>query len=157
MCTPYSKNVRSIAGVFCLVGLMLSGCAARSVEVSPPLRSIPESEIPESEPTQALTRETKEPVEPDPRALASLKLTEQARLSLESRKPGEAIRILERAVNLDPANGRNYYFLAEAWLMKGVVGQAREFNRLAEIYIAREDASWRKRVERQGERIDRTY
>ncbi len=43
---------------------------------------------------------------------AALKLTEQARLSLESRKPGEAIRILERAVNLDPGNGRNYYFLA---------------------------------------------
>jgi hypothetical protein len=46
---------------------------------------------------------------------------------LRSNKPDEAVRTLERAVNLHPTNGGNYYYLAEAWLMKGNVRQAREF------------------------------
>lgn len=79
-------------------------------------------------------------------------MTEQARLLIREKKPEDALRILERAVSLHPTNGRNYYYMAEAWLMKGNVSQAREFNRLAEMYL-RDDPEWKGRVSAQGERI----
>jgi predicted Zn-dependent protease len=84
--------------------------------------------------------------------VASLSLTEQARVLLESGKPDDAIRTLERAVNLNPSNGRNYYYLAEAWLRKGNPNQAGEFNRLAAMYL-RADPDWMDRVKTQDERI----
>ena len=147
-----SRTVNSILGFLVFLSLMLYGCYAPTVEVSPPPRSIPERE---QAPPRA--EETEKSIEPTPRTLASLRFTERARLFLEARKPDDAIRILERAVNLDPNNGQNYYFLAEAWLMKGVSGQAREFNRLAGIYLASENSSWRERVKTQREKIDETY
>jgi tetratricopeptide (TPR) repeat protein len=87
-----------------------------------------------------------------PRALAALQLTEQGRIFLENRQPDEAIGILERALNLNPDNGRNYYYIAEAWLMKGNIGQAAEFNRLAGIYL-KDDNEWLRKVVLQRERI----
>ena len=87
-----------------------------------------------------------------PRALAALQLTEQGRIFLENNQPDDAIGILERALNLNPNNGRNYYYLAEAWLMKWNIGQATEFNRLAEIYLE-DDHEWLNRVLLQRERI----
>lgn len=87
-----------------------------------------------------------------PRALAALQLTEQGRMFLEKKQPDDAIGILERALNLNPDNGRNYYYLAEAWLMKGNFGQAAQFNRLAQIYL-KDDNEWLKRVLLQKERI----
>ncbi len=87
-----------------------------------------------------------------PRALAALQLTEQGRMFLERKQPDDAIGILERALNLNPDNGRNYYYLAEAWLMKADFGQAAQFNRLAQIYL-KDDNEWLKRVLRQKERI----
>ena len=100
-----------------------------------------------------------EPVEPgtaekpDPRTTASLRLTEQARLLIESKKPDQAVRTLERAINIDPGNGQNYYYLSEAWLMKGNAGQALSFNRLAEVYLEK-DAVWMMKVRKQRERIE---
>jgi cytochrome c-type biogenesis protein CcmH/NrfG len=67
-------------------------------------------------------------------------------------QPDDAIGILERSLNLNPDNGRNYYYLAEAWLMKWNIGQATEFNRLAEIYL-KDDSEWLNRVKLQRERI----
>jgi predicted Zn-dependent protease len=87
-----------------------------------------------------------------PRAVAALQLTEQGRTFLENQRPDEAIRILERALNLNPDNGRNYYYLAEAWLMKGNIGQADQFNRLAKIYL-KDDAEWLQKVILQKKRI----
>jgi tetratricopeptide (TPR) repeat protein len=87
-----------------------------------------------------------------PRALAALQLTEQGRIFLENKQPDDAIGILERALNLNPDNGRNYYYLAEAWLMKGNIGQAAQFNRLANIYL-KDDNEWLQRVILQRERI----
>jgi Flp pilus assembly protein TadD len=84
--------------------------------------------------------------------VASLQLTERARLLLRHNKPDEAIRDLEKAVNLNPSNGRNYFFLAEAWLMKGNVSQAREFNNLAALHL-RDDPEWRDRVKAQEQKI----
>jgi tetratricopeptide (TPR) repeat protein len=71
---------------------------------------------------------------------------------LEKNQPDNAIGILERALNLNPNNGRNYYYLAEAWLMKWNIGQATEFNRLAEIYL-KDDSEWLNRVILQRKRI----
>jgi tetratricopeptide (TPR) repeat protein len=90
--------------------------------------------------------------EENPRVVASLQLTEQGRRLLEDRHPDKAIRTLEQAVSLHPTNGRNYYYLAEAWLMKGSAAQAREFNLLAEIHL-KEDREWMLRVANQADRI----
>lgn len=87
-----------------------------------------------------------------PRAVASLRLTEQARVLLETGKVDDAITTLERAMNLNPSNGQNYYYMAEAWLKKGNSSQAREFNRLAAMYL-KDDPNWIGRVKDQQERI----
>jgi tetratricopeptide (TPR) repeat protein len=71
---------------------------------------------------------------------------------LESGKVDDAITTLERALNVNPSNGQNYYYLAEAWLKKGNLSQAREFNRLAAMYL-RDDPGWMNRVKDQEERI----
>jgi tetratricopeptide (TPR) repeat protein len=81
-----------------------------------------------------------------------LKLTDQAQAFIASKEPDQAIRIIEKAIAIDPANGYNYYFLAEAWLMKGDRKQAREFNRLAGMYLKR-DVDGSLKVEKQLERI----
>ena len=110
----------------------------------PPLKEVP-SETEES-------AGQKEAVEKNPRVLASLQLTDQGRRLLEERKPDKAIRVLEQAVSLHPDNGQNYYYLSEAWLMKGSAAQAREFNQLAEIHL-KEDSAWMLRVANQADRI----
>lgn len=88
---------------------------------------------------------------PSPRALASLRLTEQGRMLLESGRPDDAISVLERAVGLNPTNGENYFYLAEAWIAKGDMVQAEEFNRLAALYLDGDD--WKVRLLEQRERI----
>jgi predicted Zn-dependent protease len=88
----------------------------------------------------------------NPRSIASLRLTDQARVLLESGKVDEAITTLERAMNVNPSNGQNYYYLAEAWLKKGNPSQAREFNRLAAMYL-KDEPRWMDRIRDQQERI----
>jgi len=121
------------------------GCAA-TISTPPPV------------PAHAPSVQVEEPVrpadQPSPRALASLGLTEQGRLLLESGSLDDAISMLERAISLNPTNGRNYFYLSEVWLLKGDTVQAEEFNRLAAIYL-REDIEWMARVMEQRERIRR--
>jgi len=105
------------------------------------------------EPAEAEETTTSEAAaEENPRVVAALQLTDQGRRLLEDRKPDRAIRALEQAVSLDPINGQNYYYLAEAWLMKGSAAQAKEFNHLAEIHL-KEDSTWMIRVAQQADRI----
>jgi tetratricopeptide (TPR) repeat protein len=89
----------------------------------------------------------------DPRARASLQLTQQGKTFLAQGKPDDAISVLERAVGLDPNNGQNYYYLAEAWIAKNNRVQAEEFNRLAGIYLE-DNYLWMQRVAEQRRRID---
>ncbi len=96
--------------------------------------------------------ETEKVPRPDPRIQASLKLTEKGRHLLERRQPDKAIRVLEQAISLNPVNGQNYYYLSEAWLIKGHLTEAREFNRLAETYL-NQDPTWLLRVGQQAQRI----
>lgn len=88
----------------------------------------------------------------NPRAVASLQLTDQGRRLIKDRRPDRAIRVLEQAVSLHPTNGQNYYYLSEAWLMKGFADQAKEFNQLAEIHL-KDDSQWMIRVAEQADRI----
>lgn len=86
--------------------------------------------------------------------MASLQLTEQGRKLLEIKKVDDAIEVLERAMSLNPANGQNYYYLAEAWFIKGNIKQAEEFNHLASIYLEG-DQGWMVRIIAQKNRIER--
>jgi tetratricopeptide (TPR) repeat protein len=125
--------------------MVLSGCAPAVITPPPKVYGETSREANEFE-------ENTEKPGLSPRALAALQLTEQGRIFLENNQPDDAIGILERALNLNPNNGRNYYYLAEAWLMKWNIGQATEFNRLAEIYL-KDDHEWLNRVLLQRERI----
>ena len=135
--------------VLVLSGLTLSSCWA-------PIWVPPESRLP---PPQGAEEASRTPAPLSPRVLASLRLTDQGRTLLERGKTDDAISLLERAVSLHPTNGENYYYLAEAWLMKGNPAQAAEFNRLAGTYL-KEDPLWmekvltqRKRIEALGQRV----
>ena len=132
--------------------LGLTTCAM--VPEAPTTASAPAPSPPSSSAEPALQKkEQAAPRQDDsPRAVASLRLTEQARVLLESGKVDEAITTLERAMNVNPSNGRNYYYLAEAWLKKGNPSQAREFNRLAALYL-KDEPGWMNRVKDQQERI----
>jgi len=121
-----------------LLAALLAGCP------KPILKGEP-SEAEETKPSEAAA-------EVNPRVAASLQLTDQGRRLLEDRQPDKAIRVLEQAVSLHPTNGRNYYYLSEAWLMKGSAAQAKEFNQLAEIHL-KEDSAWMMRVANQADRI----
>ncbi|MGD2269666.1 MAG: tetratricopeptide repeat protein [Desulfobacterales bacterium] len=94
------------------------------------------------------------PVQPQAgsRMAASLELSHRGKILLDAGDPDGAIRLLERAMSLNPGNGRNYYYLSEAWLAKGDFKQAEEFNRLAELYLAT-DHDWKVRVAQQSGRI----
>jgi tetratricopeptide (TPR) repeat protein len=128
--------------------LALSACAIVPQSPSSP------SPSPSSSPTTTVQKkeQTPPPQDNSPRAVASLRLTEQARVLLETEKVDDAITTLERAMNVNPSNGQNYYYLAEAWLKKGNPSQAREFNRLAAMYL-KDDPNWMSRVNDQQERI----
>ena len=141
------------------IGVVTFGCTVTSPRPAPPRSpsSLPSSSPPSpAKPEGAvIPEEPKEPVErPSPRAMASLQLTEQGQELLERKKVDDAIRVLERAVSLNPGNGRNYYYLAEAWLQKRNINQANEFNSLAGIYLEG-DRTWMLRVEEQKKRIQK--
>jgi tetratricopeptide (TPR) repeat protein len=134
------KNRRLL--LILLAALWLGGCSGTPVSWGPPFppRTDVGDTVPGGEPS-------------DPRARASLQLTRQGRTFLEEGKPDEAISVLERAVGLDPSNGLNYFYLAEAWLLKDNLEQAGEFNRLAGIYLEG-DFTWMRRVREQREWIN---
>lgn len=139
--TPISKRV--LIPFLVLLVLAGSGCTARLL---PPPPSPTQSPAPEEEePVESLEQQS-------PRTLASLELTQQGRLLLESGRPDDAISTLERAVSISPTNGQNYYYLSEAWLLKGNIVQAEEFNRLAGMYLEG-DPEWTVRVIEQREWI----
>lgn len=83
-----------------------------------------------------------------------MQLIEQAQRLIREGKPDEAVRTLERALNLHPTNGEAYYYLAEACLLKGNFQQAGEFHGFAVIYL-RDHAQWAGRLKAQEEMIFR--
>lgn len=137
--------------------LFLAGCAARKPIKTP----TDDDSTLESSQTNIVEEDgilyPPEPEEiiqaPSPRDNASRNLMEQAVMFLDDNKPDESIRSLERAVNISPGRGENYYYLAEAWYMKGNFSQAREYNVLAAIYL-KDDTRWMDLVEEQKRRIE---
>jgi len=137
-----SKSIYITA--FCLLSIGLAGCVKE--------RPVEETDAAREGIAREERQETEETARPSPRALASLKLTDQGRRLVEAGKTDNAIRVLEQAISLNPSNGQNYYYLSEAWLMKGFAAEARPFNRLAESHLTG-DKDWEKLVTRQAERI----
>jgi hypothetical protein len=86
----------------------------------------------------------------NPRAQASLDITEQGRQLLLGGQVDEAISVLERATGLNPDNGQAYYWLAEAWLKKGNPSQALENHHQAWLRL-RGQSAWSGRL--RGQRI----
>jgi tetratricopeptide (TPR) repeat protein len=148
----YEKKIITVC-----ICLFLVSCASRQpVKIPPDGRNgLESSETGTMEEDDTLSSpEPEKPLQsPDPRDLASQKLMEQAVVSLEDNNPDESISTLERAVHISPGRGENYYYLAEAWYMKGNYAQARENNSRAAICL-REDAKWMNLIEEQKRRID---
>ena len=132
------KTILISIAIACFTSIALVGC----------MKAMPS----EKPPPPVDTVEPEEPAKPNPRIIASLQLTEQGRRLLESGKPDSAIRVLEQAISLHPTNGQNYYFLAEAWLMKDVTSEAKKFNRLADMHL-KTDKRWMEKVAEQANRI----
>ncbi len=137
-------NRKSCIIAWCLLSLLLGGCVKET--------SVKETVAAPEKITRKKPEQPEEPARPSPRALASLKLTDQGRRLIDAGEADNAIRVLEQAISLNPANGQNYYYLSESWLMKGFASEAREFNYLAESHL-KGDKDWEKRVTRQAERI----
>lgn len=144
---------RTCSRVFSVVIVFFASFAFSACAIFPQPSPPPPS--PPSPPAETMVQK-KEQVPPrengSPRAVASLRLTEQARVLIEQGKVDEAITTLERAMNVNPSNGRNYYYLAEAWLKKRNPSQAIEFNRLAAMYL-KDEPDWMSRVRDQQDRI----
>lgn len=156
-----SSNFKRFLIIFLLaIGLVPIGCTTTSPRSAPPPYSpfpSPPPSAPSKPETAVFPEERKEPEErPGPRALASLQMTEQGRELIERKKVDDAITVLERAVSLNPGNGQNYYYLAEAWLQKRNISQAAEFNSLAGTYLEG-DQTWMLKVEEQKKRIMKSF
>ncbi len=89
-----------------------------------------------------------------PRQSASFQLTREGIQHLNAGRPDNAIRSFEQAIGLNPNNGQCYYYMAQAWLAKGAAPQARQFNNLAQDYLAG-DRQWEARVQKQTQQIER--
>jgi tetratricopeptide (TPR) repeat protein len=154
------KTGRMLCGILVAGVLLLSACAPGGVltplptekrHPEPPLSRPPlKKPLPEDAPPAASDQAV--PERPSPRHLASLQLADQGRRLLQEGRVEEAISVFERALTLNPGHGPYYYYLAEAWKMKGNTAQALEFNRLAALHLDH-DAEWRSRVANQQEDI----
>jgi len=137
-----SKPIKKwLSYLFCFI---LLGCSA--------IFPVPAKHPPATSQEMRMGKKELPEEKPRSREIASLHLTEQGKVLLESGKIDDAISVLERAVSIYGTNGKNYYYLAEAWLKKGNIMQAREWNRLAEMYLAG-DREWSQRASEQRERI----
>ncbi|MGD8269513.1 MAG: hypothetical protein PVG81_03465 [Desulfobacterales bacterium] len=142
--TAAIKLQRFILGLFC--GLLLFGCMPKT-KVGVTDKQTPPAPLPAGKPSVPQT-----PKPDNAQVLAAEALVEQGRQFLAQGAPDAAIRVLERSVALDSNSGQNFYYLAEAWLVKQNAHQAREFNRLADMHLGR-DPDWKNRIDRQNDRI----
>lgn len=142
--TAAIKLQRFILGLFC--GLFLFGCMPKT-KVGVYDKQTPPAPLPAGKPSVPQT-----PKPDNAQVLAAEALVEQGRQFLAQGAPDAAIRVLERSVALDSNSGQNYYYLAEAWLVKQNAHQAREFNRLADMHLG-QDPDWKNRIDRQNDRI----
>jgi tetratricopeptide (TPR) repeat protein len=91
--------------------------------------------------------------QPNSRETASFELVHQAQQHLLANDPHSAMRALEKALQLNPAGGQNYFFMAEAWIQLKRPHQAIENHRLAERYLP-PHAAWQQKLLIQQEKIE---
>ncbi|MFZ5564382.1 MAG: tetratricopeptide repeat protein [Thermodesulfobacteriota bacterium] len=127
--------------------LALTACA----RVAPAPEPEPETGLP----APAIVGVTDDPGQaPDSRTLASHSLTREGFRLLEQKDYDGAIRVLERAVGINPGDGPAYFYLAEAWMGRKNFKLASQFNGLAALYL-RNDPAWSRRAGLQKERIEK--
>lgn len=142
------RGVRRLECLLLLVGLLaLSACSL----IQPRPETAPDMGLPSPEivGTDDQLEQT-----PDSRMLASHSLTLTGYQLLQAKDYDGAIRTLERAVGINPADGPGYFYLAEAWLAKNNFNLATQFNGLASLYL-RHDPTWSERARIQKKRIGR--
>jgi len=125
-----------------LLWSVMTGCTAPG---RPPVTALPVEAVPSD--TEQLSAGPG-----DPREQASIQLTEQGRMLLETGRVDDAISLFERALNISPANGYNYFYLSEACILKKDFYQAREWNEMAAIHL-RESRIWMEKILDQKKRI----
>lgn len=140
-CIPFYVLLATISACF-----LLNACSGIQTEPTLPDMGLPTPEIVEKPDSMNVV--------PDSRMLASHSLTQEGYQLLKKKDLDAAIRILERAVGINPSDGPGYYYLAEAWINKNNFNLASQFNRLALLYL-RSDPTWAERAERQKKRIKR--
>ena len=154
--TACANLTRLSVTTICILMLLafINGCVPlRQPPASlPPVPPVPKQLPPAPPPAQPMPPAPQPPV--DPRHRASLQLTDQGRTLLVQKRYDDAIRTLEQAINLYPQNGESYYYMAEAWLAKGSLSQAAEFNRLAQMYL--NNPNWSSRLNEQNRTIEST-
>ncbi|VFQ46855.1 tetratricopeptide repeat protein [Desulfoluna butyratoxydans] len=138
-----SLNAKTFFLVF-LLAIIGSGCA--TLPGGAPDGSLPAPEL--------IAPPDKSRGYSDSRTMASHSLTAKGYERLEKGDVDGALRLLEKAVGINPSDGPGYYYLAEAWMAKGNYGQAERFNKLAEIYLRR-DRYWAGQARDQKRRINR--
>lgn len=80
--------------------------------------------------------------EHDPARAASMRIAEQARITLIDGHPDEAARELARAVSIDPSDPYAYFYLGRAYIAKKNYTQAMTFLKRAEIGFGSRNALW---------------
>lgn len=150
---PAARMLSLMTALLCL-GLLAEACATKRLEQGPGLPQPGRSQKMPGADRRAPAPESVEPqAEPQsPRKLASLRLVEAAKALIEDGRPDEALRTLERAVSLNPDNGRAFFYMAEAWLMKDRPEEAEEYNHLAARHLGPEPP-WPARIRDQAEQI----
>ena len=124
--------------------LAFSGCASTGLKTETGGENLPEPEI-----IKQLERNR---LVTDSRTNASHSLTLEGYNLLCKKDYTGAIRLLERAVGVNPSDGPGYYYLAEAWIGKKNYQLAFQFNRLASIYL-RKNNKWADLTTVQKKRI----
>jgi tetratricopeptide (TPR) repeat protein len=157
-------KIKQLAKLVVWAGILMLvfGCSMKkpSSEIPPESKPAPQAKqesakpvLPPKPPAQPAKPAPPPELKPDPRKLAAVNLAEQGKNYLDNGKPDQAIGALERALSIDPSNGKIYYYMAEAWIMKENKRQAQEFNRLAAMYLAGE-GQWEDKAVDQQRRIE---
>ncbi len=143
----YSNISHKQYGLVFLIVIMFffSGCASLELRNTPQQNEIPAPEkidLPDSNRSSF-----------DSRINASHSLTREGYLLLCKKDYDGAIRLLEKAVGINPSDGPGYFYLSEAWIGKNNYKQAFQFNKLALIYL-RDSNKWTERTQFQKKAID---
>ncbi len=118
------------------------GCAVKTVSSPVIDRRVPSPEIVEDKSSRNSSR-----------IMATHSLTKEGDRLIKKGDIEGAISILERAIGINSKDGTGYYYLAEAWLKKGNLKLAAQYNKLAGIYL-RTDRRWKFFAEEQERRIN---